>query len=47
MCKIEKYLPTNEAAERYLDCLYDEYNNVQCVHIPMFSEEGVYVFMCE
>lgn len=47
MKRIEKYLPTNEAAEAYLDCLYDEFNHVQCVHMPMFSECGVYVFMCE
>lgn len=47
MSRIEKYLPTNKAAEKYLDRLYCEYNRVQCTHIPMFSESGVYVFMCE
>lgn len=40
MSRIEKYLPTNRAAEKFLDRLY-------CVHTPMFSEAGVYVFMCE
>lgn len=45
---VDDFAPiTNEAAERYLDCLYDEYNHVQCVHMPRFSECGVYVFMCE
>jgi hypothetical protein len=47
MSRIEKYLPTNKAAEKFLDRLYSEYNRVQCVHIPMFSEAGVYVFICE
>lgn len=47
MSRIEKFLPTNKAAEKYLDRLYCEYNRVQCVHTPMFSEAGVYVFMCE
>jgi hypothetical protein len=47
MTRIEKTFKTLRAAERYLDKLYCEFNRVQCVHTPMFSEAGVYVFMCE
>lgn len=46
MSRIEKYLPTNKAAEKYLDRLYCEYNRVQCTYAPA-NEYGVYVFMCE
>lgn len=47
MRRIDQFCQTIMAAEKLQENLYNEYNNVQCVHTPMFSEAGVYVFMCE
>lgn len=42
MKTITKHCTTLKQAERYQNKLYDQYNSVQLVRAPLFSEEGTY-----
>jgi hypothetical protein len=36
-----------EQAEKFLNQLYESYDNVKLVRAPVFGEEGVYVYSVE
>ena len=44
MKRIVKVFKSLEQAENFQDNLYNEYNSVQLVQAPLFSEDGTYIW---